>query len=60
MYLIYMKDEVFMNLAIMDARINKHHFGAVVVKNNKIISKAGKRPIGDPKYHAETQAIIKY
>jgi tRNA(Arg) A34 adenosine deaminase TadA len=29
------------------------------VKNNKIISKAGKRPLGDARYHAETQAILK-
>jgi len=45
--------------AIADAKKNKHHFGSVVVKDGKIISKAGKRPIGDPRYHAETQAIIK-
>ncbi|MDP8211677.1 MAG: nucleoside deaminase [Candidatus Zapsychrus exili] len=47
-----------MREAIKDAKKNKHHFGAVVVKGNKIISKAGKRPVGDPRYHAETQAII--
>ena len=54
-----MKEEVFMREAIADALKNKHHFGAVVVKNGKIIAKAGKRPLGDPRYHAETQAIIK-
>ena len=54
-----MKKEEFMRSAIQDAKKNKHHFGAVVVKGNKIISKAGKRPIGDPRYHAESQAIIK-
>lgn len=27
--------------------------------DGKIISKAGKRPVGDPRYHAETQALIK-
>jgi guanine deaminase len=54
-----MKEEVFMRSAIEDAKNNKHHFGAVVVKNGKIISIAGKRPRGNPLYHAETQAIIK-
>jgi tRNA(Arg) A34 adenosine deaminase TadA len=54
-----MKKEDFMRSAIADAKKNKHHFGAVVVKGNKIISKAGKRPVGDPRYHAESQAIIK-
>ncbi len=54
-----MEKEEFMREAIKDAKKNKHHFGAVVVKNGKIISKAGKRPVGDPRYHAETQAIIK-
>ena len=54
-----MKKEEFMRSAIADAKKNKHHFGAVVVKGNKIISKAGKRPVGDPRYHAESQAIIK-
>jgi len=48
-----------MREAIADAKKNKHHFGAVVVKGGKIISKAGKRPLGDPRYHAETQAIMK-
>jgi len=54
-----MKDSDFMRSAIEDARKNKHHFGAVVVKDWEIISKAGKRPIGDPRFHAETQAILK-
>lgn len=54
-----MKKEEFMFEAINDAKKHKHHFGAVVVKGNKIISKAGKRPMGDPRYHAESQAIIK-
>ncbi|MFA5020404.1 MAG: nucleoside deaminase [Candidatus Pacearchaeota archaeon] len=54
-----MKKEDFMRSAIADAKKNKHHFGAVVVKGNKIISKAGKRPVGDPRFHAESQAIIK-
>jgi len=51
-----MKEEDFMRL---DAKENKHHFGAVVIKNNKVISKAGKRPKGDARYHAETQALLK-
>jgi len=54
-----MKEKEFMQEAINDAKKNKHHFGAVIVKDNKIISKAGKRPLGDPRYHAESQAIIK-
>ncbi len=54
-----MKEEQFMRSAIADAKKNHHHFGAVVVKNGKIISKAGKRPVGDPRFHAETQAIMK-
>jgi tRNA(Arg) A34 adenosine deaminase TadA len=54
-----MKEEDFMRLAIRDAKENKHHFGAVVVKNGKVIAKAGKRPIGDARYHAETTALLK-
>jgi len=54
-----MDEEKFMRLAIEDAKKHKHHFGAVVVKNEKVISKAGSRPVGDPRYHAETQALIK-
>jgi len=48
-----------MRLAIKDAKEHKLHFGAVVVKDGKVIAKAGKRPNGDPRYHAETQALIK-
>jgi len=54
-----MKKEEFMREAIKDAKKNRHHFGAVIVKKNKIISKAGKRPVGDARFHAESQAIIK-
>lgn len=54
-----MKEEDFMRLAISDAKQNKHHFGAVVVKNGEIIAKAGKRPVGDARYHAETTALLK-
>jgi len=54
-----MDNECFMLEAIKDAMKNRHHFGAVVVKGDKIISKAGKRPIGDPRFHAESQAILK-
>jgi tRNA(adenine34) deaminase len=54
-----MKKEDFMLEAIKDAKKHKHHFGAVVVKGNIIISKAGKRPVGDPRFHAESQAILK-
>ncbi|MBU0761112.1 MAG: nucleoside deaminase [Nanoarchaeota archaeon] len=54
-----MKDKDFMKEAIEDAKKRRHHFGAVIVKNGKIISKAGKRPVGDSRYHAETEAILK-
>ncbi|MEA3248586.1 MAG: nucleoside deaminase [Nanoarchaeota archaeon] len=54
-----MEKKDFMREAIKDARKNKHHFGAVIVKGNEIISKAGKRPVGDARFHAESQAIIK-
>lgn len=53
-----MNDEKFMREAIKDARENGHRFGAIIIKDNKIISKSGKRPKNDPKYHAETQAIF--
>jgi len=54
-----MKKEDFMREAIKDARKHRHHFGAVIVKGERILAKAGKRPVGDPRYHAESQAIIK-
>jgi len=54
-----MKKEFFMQEAIDDAIKHGLHFGAVIVKDDKIVVKAGKRPVGDPRYHAETQAIMK-
>ena len=54
-----MKEENFMRLAIQDAKKHGLHFGAVVVKGDKVVAKAGKRPQGDPRFHAETQALIK-
>ena len=54
-----MKEEQFMREAIKDAKNSGHHFGAVIVRGGKIISKTGKRPVGDARYHAESQAIIK-
>lgn len=54
-----MKEEDLMRVAIKDAKKHGLHFGAVVVKDGKIIAKAGKRPRGDPRFHAETQALIK-
>jgi len=54
-----MQKEDFMRLAIKDAKKHGLHFGAVVTKGNKLISVAGKRPKGDPRYHAETKAIIR-
>ena len=53
-----MNDEDFMQEAIKDAKKHQHHFGAVVVKNKKILSRGGKRPAGDPRHHAETEAIL--
>ena len=47
-----------MQTAIDDARKYKHHFGAVIVKNNKIIASGNDRPPGDPRFHAETTAIL--
>jgi len=49
----------FMLQAINDAKKYGLRFGAVIVKDNKIIAKAGKRPQGDARFHAETQAILK-
>lgn len=53
-----MNEEDFMREAIKDAKDNSHRFGAVLAKDGKIISKSGKRPKSDPRYHAETQAIF--
>jgi len=53
-----MNEEYFMKIAVEDAKINGHHFGAIVVKNGEIIAKGGKMPKGDPRYHAETHAIL--
>ena len=53
-----MDDIYFMREAINDAKANDHRFGAVVVRDGKIISKGGKRPKSDARFHAETQAIL--
>ena len=47
-----------MSKAIENAKKNNHHFGSVIVKNNKIIAYPRKRPVGDPRFHAETEAIF--
>lgn len=52
-------DEHFIAEAIKDARKHNHHYGAIIVRNNKIVASAGKRPDGDARSHAETQAILK-
>ena len=57
-FALIMNCEYFMRVAIEDAKRNGHHFGAVVVKNNEIIAKAGKMPKGDSRFHAETHAIL--
>ena len=54
-----MDDKKFMLEAIKDAKESHRNFGAVIIKNNKIIAKAGKRPRHDSKFHAETSAITK-
>ena len=54
-----MNEKDFMKIAVEDAKKHGLHFGAVVVKSNKIIAKAGRRPRGDARFHAETQAILK-
>lgn len=53
-----MNCEYFMSVAIEDAKLNGHHFGAIIVKKSEIIAKAGKMPRGDPRFHAETQVIL--
>ena len=53
-----MDDAHFMREAIKDAKANDFRFGAVIVKDDKIIAKSGKRPKSDPRFHAETQAIF--
>ncbi len=54
-----MEEEKFMLEAIKDAKKYGLHYGAVVVKDSKIIAKAGKSPPGDARFHAETKAILK-
>jgi len=53
-----MDDNQFMREAIEDAKKNDHRFGAIIVKDNNIIAKSGKRPKSDARYHAEAQAIL--
>lgn len=52
-----MNEEDFMKEAIKDAKENGHRYGAVIVKEGKIISKSGNRPKKNVRYHAEIQAI---
>jgi len=47
-----------MKVAIEDAKSNGHRFGAILVKDNKILSKSGARLKGDFRYHAEAQVIM--
>lgn len=53
-----MRDEDFMREAIKNAKSNDHRFGAVIVRDGKIIATSGKRPKSDARFHAETQAIL--
>ena len=53
-----MNDENFMKEAIKDAKENSQRFGAILVKEGKIVSKSGERPKNNIMYHAEAQAIL--
>lgn len=57
-FAVIMNDEYFMKVAIEDAKQNGHRFGAVIVKDDEIVAKGGKMPKGDPRFHAETHAIL--
>lgn len=57
-FAVIMNDEDFMKIAIEDAKVNGHLFGAIIVKNNEIVAKGGKMPKGDPRFHAETHVIL--
>lgn len=54
-----MNPEAFMHLAIEEARKSKTPFGAVVVKDNQVIERAGNtvHTDNDPTCHAEVNAI---
>ncbi len=52
-----MSDEEFMNLAIEEAKKGDFPFGAVIVRENKIIAKAYNTAKIDPTAHAEVNAI---
>ena len=52
-----MSDEHFMRVAIDEAAKATHPFGAAVVINGEIISKAGSGEEFDPTAHAEIKAI---
>ncbi|MDO8556042.1 MAG: nucleoside deaminase, partial [Nanoarchaeota archaeon] len=56
--MLKMSKEDFMKEAIKDAKDNNRSFGAIIVKDNKIISKAGKLSNSIPICHPETQAIF--
>ncbi len=53
-----MDDDGFMREAIRDAMASGHRFGAVVVRDGRVIGRAGRRPKNDARYHAETEAIL--
>lgn len=54
-----MNPEVFMQLAIEEARKSKTPFGAVIVKDNQVVERSGNtvQPDNDPTCHAEVNAI---
>jgi tRNA(Arg) A34 adenosine deaminase TadA len=55
-----MDDERFMKIAIKEAKKGDYHFGAVIVKDRKIISKIHNTANQlDPTAHAEVNAIRK-
>ena len=55
-----MNDEDYMRIAIKNAKNSKFPFGAVIVKNNKVIAEAGSGEDSlDPTSHAEISVIRK-
>jgi len=54
---MFMDDEVFMRVAIDEAKRAAHPFGAAVVINGEVISSAGSGEEFDPTAHAEIKAI---
>jgi|SRR3989344_952416 len=54
-----MNDEHFIKIAIKEAKKGSYPFGALIVKDNKIIAKTHNTAALDPTAHAEVNAIRK-